>query len=203
MPSKTQHQSNDLESSDMNSFSANVYDNLKNSLSNTSLFNEQDGGKRKKKSGSRKASSRKAGSKRSSYTKVKNIKGGSKKAYSKRAGSKKAKSKRAGSKKSLSKQAGSMNGGKKGSRKSKSKSKSRKSKRALPEKLQEFQKLVKHMKTVVGEHSKFLFTLAKQVRDDITKTNPNISAADLTKKAIKYVDDNKSKIISKYQTLKK
>ena len=59
------------------------------------------------------------------------------------------------------------------------------------------------MKSVVGEHSKFLFKLAKQVRDDITKSNPNISSSDLTKKAIKYVDDNKSKIIAEYNKLKK
>ena len=59
------------------------------------------------------------------------------------------------------------------------------------------------MKSVTGEHSKFLFTLAKQIRDEITKSNPSISTQELTKKAMKYVDDNKPKIISRYNELKK
>jgi len=231
--------------------STGLYDNLKKSLNNSSLFIEQYGGENNtkpkkvkakkagskktgsKKTGSKRAGSKRAGSKRAGSKKAGSKKAGSKKAGSKKAGSKKAGSKKAGSKKTGSKKAGSKKAGSKRSitatehavaideeysklamrggsddsvintKKTKSKkTKSKKTKRALPEKLLEFQKLVKHMKSITGEHSKFLFTLAKQIRDDITKSDPNISTQDLTKKAIKYADDNKSKIISRYNALK-
>ncbi len=209
----------DLDVSENNSFSASIYDNLQNSLNNSSLFLEQDGGKVKK--------TRKTGSKKRRSTSVERPKKGSKKAGSKKAGSKKSKSKKRsismeggkkGSKKASSKKRRSKkrsismerpkkgskkSGSKKGSKRAGSKRAGSKVKRALPEKLQEFQKLVKHMKSVTGEHSKFLFTLAKQIREEITKSNPNISTSDLTKKAMKYVDDNKSKVVSRYNDLKK
>ena len=199
--SSKKKQLEDLEMSEINSFSTSVYDNLKNSLSNSSLFEEQEqeGGRRKKRSGSKRSGSKKAlskcktskraGSKKKKGSKKSNSKRSS---YNQKAGSKK----KYGSKRSSSKHSGSK-------RKSSKRSGSKKTKRALPDKLKEFQILVKHLKTVVGEHSKFLFTLAKQVRDDITKSNPNISSQDLTKKAIKHVDDNKAKMIAKYKDLKK
>ena len=203
----------DLDVSENNSFSASIYDNLQNSLNNSSLFLEQDGGKVKK---TRKACSKKRRSNSMERPKKGSKKAGSKKSKSKKRsismeggkkGSKKASSKKRRSKKRSismerpkkgSKKSGSKKGSKKGSKRAGSKVK-----RALPEKLQEFQKLVKHMKSVTGEHSKFLFTLAKQIREEITKSNPNISTSDLTKKAMKYVDDNKSKVVSRYNDLKK
>ena len=212
----------DLDVSENNSFSASIYDNLQNSLNNSSLFLEQDGGKVKKtrkagskkrrsnsmerpKKGSKKAGSKKSKSKKRSIS-MEGGKKGSKKASSKKRRSKKRsismERPKKGSKKSGSKKGSKKSGSKKGSKKG-SKRAGSKVKRALPEKLQEFQKLVKHMKSVTGEHSKFLFTLAKQIREEITKSNPNISTSDLTKKAMKYVDDNKSKVVSRYNDLKK
>ena len=204
--SRKKQQLEDLEMSEINSFSTSVYDNLKNSLSNSSLFEEQEqeGGRRKKRSGSKRSGSKRSGSKKAlSKCKTSKRAGSKKKKGSKKSSSKRSSyNQKAGSKKKYgSKRSSSKHSGSK--RKSSKRSGSKKTKRALPDKLKEFQILVKHLKTVVGEHSKFLFTLAKQVRDDITKSNPNISSQDLTKKAIKHVDDNKAKMIAKYKDLKK
>ena len=47
-----------------------------------------------------------------------------------------------------------------------------------------------------------LFRLAKQVRDEVMKSNPNATVQDITKKSMKYFDDNKSKLTAEYEKLK-
>jgi len=92
---------------------------------------------------------------------------------------------------------------KKGSNKSSKGSKGSKAKRELPEKLVEFQKLVKHMAASLG-HTPQLFKLAKAVRDEIMKEKANANAPiqEITKKSIKSFDDNKSKWTAEYAKLK-
>lgn len=194
------------ETSEIESLSANVYNTLKTSMNN-GLFIGQNGGAKKKrgskkvsKKGSKKRSKRvfkrvskkgsKKGSKRSSALTIEML--GGRKKYPKikkleeddiQDGGKKKK----GSKKRISKKM--------------SKRKSKSIKRTLPEKLQEFQKLVKHLASALG-HSPQLFKLAKTVRDEVMKTNPNASIQDITKKSMKYFDDNKDKLSAEYEKLK-
>lgn len=182
-----------------------------------------------KKAGSNKAGSKngskKAGSKNGSK------RAGSKRAGSKKAGSKKAGSKKAGSKgsKRMSKVAQELEllGGAKPQRQSKSvnspvlsdsidhlvmsdaaqeggknKKHSKGSKRALPDKLKEFQKLVTHLADKGNlQRGKYLFQLAKMVRDDVPN-NKNMTAGDLTKAAMSNFDKNKDKYVKKFNELK-
>ena len=73
--------------------------------------------------------------------------------------------------------------------------------RVLPEKLVEFQKTVKHVAGSLG-HSKHAFKLAKLLRDEAMKSNANASPQDVTKKANKIFDDNKSKWTAEHAKMK-
>ena len=84
---------------------------------------------------------------------------------------------------------------------SKRSSKGSKPKRELPEKLKEFQRLVKHMASGLG-HSPTLFSLAKSVRDDASKANPNATPKQLTDASIKLFDSNKGKYTKELESLK-
>ena len=86
-------------------------------------------------------------------------------------------------------------------KKSSSKRASSKAKRVLPEKLVEFQKTVKHVAAALG-HSKHAFKLAKLLRDEAMKGNANASPQDVTKKANKLFDDNKSKWSAEHAKMK-
>ena len=88
-----------------------------------------------------------------------------------------------------------------GKKKKGSKRASSKSKRVLPEKLVEFQKTVKHVAAALG-HSKHAFKLAKMLRDEAMKGNANASPQDVTKKANKLFDDNKSKWSAEHAKMK-
>lgn len=72
--------------------------------------------------------------------------------------------------------------------------------RQLPEKLQEFQKIVSHLATLYG-HSPRLFKLAKIVRDEVIKNYPNASIQDITNKIIEHINNNISKYRSEYDNL--
>jgi hypothetical protein len=74
--------------------------------------------------------------------------------------------------------------------------------RNLPEKLQEFQRLVIYMAAFFG-YSPMLFKLAKAIRGEVMEANPWLSAKDLTDKSIKAFDENKSKWFIEYNNLKK
>lgn len=196
------------ETSEIESLSANVYNTLKTSMNN-GLFIGQNGGAKKKR-GSKKVS--KKGSKKRSKRVFKRVsKKGSKKGSKKESkkGSKRSSAltiEMLGGRKKLEED-DIQDGGKKkkGSKKriskKMSKRKSKSIKKTLPEKLQEFQKLVKHLASALG-HSPQLFKLAKTVRDEVMKTNPNASIQDITKKSMKYFDDNKDKLSAEYEKLK-
>ena len=97
-------------------------------------------------------------------------------------------------------------GGKKTKKASSSKSPKRlskgsKAKRELPEKLKEFQRLVKHMASGLG-HSPTLFSLAKVVRTEAMKSNPNATPKQLTDASIKLFEDKKAKYTKELEALK-
>ena len=75
------------------------------------------------------------------------------------------------------------------------------SKRQLPEKLQEFQRLVKHLSgSLTG--GPVLMKLAKAIRNEVSKAKPNISVKELTNDSIKHFDANKTKWTAEYNKLK-
>jgi hypothetical protein len=99
-----------------------------------------------------------------------------------------------------------QDGGKKGSKGKGSKKGSKKSssKRQLPEKLQEFQKLIKHLSSSGLKHGPVLFTLAKNIRTEIMKdkSNANIPTKELTTKAMKLYDGDKKRWAAEYEKIK-
>jgi hypothetical protein len=173
-----------------------------------------------KKAGSKKAGSKKAGSKRSNKKNMVNNEleqmGGRKRGSNSKRGSKPKRGSKANvnspvnalsdSISSNINQDGGKNkkgstGSKKGLVDSTGSKKKGSTKRALPEKLKEFQKLVKHMAASLG-HTPHLFKLAKVVRDEIMSANPNASIQDITKKSIKLFDDKKTFYATEYNKIK-
>ena len=51
-------------------------------------------------------------------------------------------------------------------------------------------------------HTKYLFTLAKNVRDEVTKSNQNATIQDITKKSMKHFDDHIKKYTDEYTKMK-
>lgn len=199
------------ESSDAQSLSARVY----NALNQNKLFNEQEGGKKKKssKKSSRKTS-KKTSRKKSSKKSKRPSKKESKSKYSKHAKESLQEIEGGNSLMSdsindlsevvLTKNLNSPQDGgrkKKSSKKSKSKGSKKGSKRALPESMQAFQKIVAHMATTFGR-SPTLLRLVKVVRDEVMKSNPNLSPMDIAKKSIEHFDKNKEKFKKEFDKMK-
>ena len=190
---------------------------------------ERAGSKGSKKAGSKKAGSKKTGSKKTGSKKTGSKKTGSKRLNKNvqnvdMVGGRKSKGKRSSkSSRSKSHSANSLDsnimsdsiqsfintntksatksaqdGGKKGSKKGSKKSSS---KRQLPEKLQEFQKLIKHLSSSGLKHGPVLFTLAKKIRDEVPD-GKNIATKDLTQKAMKLYDANQKKWAAEYEKIK-
>ncbi len=73
--------------------------------------------------------------------------------------------------------------------------------RTLPEKLLEFQKITKHIRTALNGNLPIVMKLASNIRKEVEASNPNISPQELTKRTIKLFDDNKAKYTSEYNKL--
>ena len=87
-------------------------------------------------------------------------------------------------------------------KKKKTSSKGSKPKRALNEKLVEYQKLVKHISASLGG-GPVAISLAKVIRDEVIKANPqNIKIEEITEKAKKLFDSNPSKWKTEYNKIK-
>lgn len=71
----------------------------------------------------------------------------------------------------------------------------------LPEKFQEFQKLVKYLAITLG-YSPMLFKLAKMIRDEVMRLIPHASTQYIIKKSMKYFDDNRISLTITYMDLK-
>jgi len=111
-----------------------------------------------------------------------------------------------------------MKGSKKGSKKVEelgngkkmkgSKKGSKKQSRELPEKLVQFQLLTKHIRDALGKKNvkvapKYIMKIAKLVRDDVSKGQPNLSPVELTKKSKALYDQKESDWNNKLMALSK
>ena len=215
--------------SDNDSLASNMYRKLKKNL-DTSLFSDDKKVKKSSKKGSKKSSKKgskgaKRHSKRHSKGDSKELKRHSKR-HSKRDLKNQSKShskkyalkhivtteleggRKKGSKKSKVSKVSSEEldvKHKKGSKKSKKSKGSKRSvsgsKRTLPEKLIEFQKIIAYMAKVIGHRTVQLGKVAKMVRDEVMKSNPTASPQEITKKSMKLFDDNLAKYKSEYEKI--
>ena len=204
------------DSSDVESLSARVYNTLQNKL-----FDEQDGGKKQKKSSRKKSSKRKSSKKLSKkLSKLNNnhknrqnnnlqdIEGGNIMSdsitfLSENVLTKNLNNLQGGRRKSKKKsKSESYKESKKGSKKRSKKGSKKGSKRALPEAMQAFQKIVAHLSLALGGRSPTVLKLAKIVKDETSKSNPNLSPMDLAKKTNDHFDKNKEKFKKEFEKLK-